>query len=171
VDDSAGPGPLPAQPRARCETGGWVQEVEDPDFFWDPVDTLLDIDRNRDHIPDFMEAAPCREFKQRPERTAAPGCRRAGGTRVYAYPPRGVCATHVILIVRGPCVDSTAGVQVTLLDPRDGIVDTLEVREAYPGLFFAGSLYDHGAPAPILLTIVVGRKEFSRVVTLGKPRK
>ena len=171
VADSAGARPLPAQPRAGGGTGGWVQEVDDPYFDWEPVDSLLDIDRNRDHIPDFMEAAPYRKFKQRPARTAATGCGSTDRARVYAYPPRGTCATHVILIVRSPCADFTAGVQATLRDPRDGIIDTLEVTEAYPGLFFAASLYDRAAPAPNLLTIVVGREEFSRVVTLGKLRK
>jgi hypothetical protein len=145
--------------------------VEDPDFLWEPVDTLLEIDRDRDHVPDFMEAAPYREFTRRPAHTAATGRRLTDRAKVYAYPPPGVCATHVILFVLRPCADSTAGVRATLLDSRDGIVDTLEVREAYPGIFSAASLYDYEAPAPSLLTIVVGRREFSRVVTLGKPRK
>jgi hypothetical protein len=160
--DSTHSGPPRAQSRRASSSVLDVTDVTEPDSWWDHPN---DVDRNHNCIPDYLEEAPCRAFARRPIRTAHVDLLSSPEPKVYAYPPRGVCSNHLVAIIR-PC-SGFLGVTVTLRDERGGSVDTLRLEELCPRTVVTRRLDLYDPPAQYLLTITVGRREYSRVVTLG----
>jgi hypothetical protein len=143
-----------------------VTDVMTPNSWWDAP---VDADSNRNCVPDYMETGPCKTFVSRVTRTSVPNRLSACRPALFAYPPRGVCSDRVVAII-SPCSDP-AGVKVTLHDRRRGSEVTLPIETFCAQTLVARMLDLYDAPAPYVLTITIGRRQYSRVVTLGDDGK
>jgi hypothetical protein len=164
VPDSTRSGPGTAQrPPAPIPVREVSDDIiDDPDYLWD---NPIDVDRNHNCVPDYVEARSCMAFARRSVHTRPAGLKSSPKPKVYAYPPQGVCSERLLVVI-SPCPDST-GVSITLNRALGDSQEPLEIERFCPNTIVARALDFDDAPASYVLTITVRGRQYSRMVTLG----